>query len=212
MWHDVEQNTDEWYALRAGKITSSNLHTVMAHFGKDFGNPAKKYAVDIAVSQLTGKPPPQGFTNDHMKRGHEEEPLARMAYEEMYFCEITNGGFFEKDGFGDSPDGLVGNEGMVEIKSAIPSVHYDRIRKGTYDSSYKWQHVGHLKASKRKWVDFVSFCSQFPDDKKLYVHRLHKRDFIEEFNQVDIRLAEFKKLIEKVKKNIVNGDYETRSK
>lgn len=207
MWHDVDQNFDEWFSLRAGKITSSCLNKVMANYGKAFGDPAKKYAVDIAVSQISGKAPAQGYTNDHMERGHEEEPLAIMAYEAEYFCEVTNGGFFEEGDFGDSPDGLVGEDGEVEIKSAIPSVHYNRIVKQSFDSAYKWQLVGHLKASGRDWVDFVSYCSSFPDDKKLYVHRSYRDDFSKEFEQVNTRLDEFRELINKTKQNIINGDY-----
>lgn len=207
MWHDIDQNSDEWLSLRAGKITSSSLNKVMANYGKAFGEPAKKYAVDIALAQISGIVPSNNYTNDHMDRGHEEEPLARMEYENQYFCDVTNGGFFELNDFGDSPDGLVGDDGVVEIKSAIPSVHYSRIVKAKYDSAYKWQLVGHLKASGRDWVDFVSYCSQFPDEKKLYVHRSYKEDFEEEFLQVDVRLNEFRDLISQTKFNIITREY-----
>jgi len=77
-FHDVDQNTDEWFAMRAGLLTSSKLGTVMANYGKAFGDPAKKYAVNIAIEQITGQPIPSTFSNDHMERGHEQEPVARM--------------------------------------------------------------------------------------------------------------------------------------
>lgn len=207
MWHDVEQNSDEWFLLRAGKVTASSLNKVMANFGKAFGEPAKKYAVDIAVQQLTGSTSGGGYTNDHMARGHEEEPLAIMAYEAEYFCTVGNGGFYDNGDTGTSPDGNVYEDGLIEVKSAIPSVHYDRIKKQSYDSAYKWQLVGHLKFTGRDWVDFISYCSSFPEDKKLYTHRSDPDNFKDEFQMVDERLDEFKELIASTKETILNNDY-----
>jgi len=206
-WHDVDQNGDEWFLLRAGKITASSLNKVMANYGKAFGEPAKKYAVDIAVQQLSGSTSGGGYSNEHMLRGHEEEPLARMAYESEYFCDVTNGGFFEDGDTGTSPDGLVYDDGMIEIKSAIPSVHYARIAKQSYDAAYKWQLVGHLKTSGREWVDFISYCSSFPEDKKLYVHRSYRDDFKDEFAMVDKRLDEFRVLLGETRNISLNNSY-----
>lgn len=207
IFHDVEQNTDEWLALRSGKITASALSKVMANYGKAFGEPAKKYAAEIAVQQITGVSTGGGYSNEHMERGHEEEPLARMEYEARYFCDVSNGGFFEDGDTGDSPDGLVWADGVLEIKSAIPSVHYARIAKQSFDSAYKWQLVGHLKFTGRDWVDFASYCSAFPDDKRLYVHRSYRADFIEQFKMVDIRLDEFREMISSIKHTILNNNY-----
>ena len=126
---DVQQNTDDWFSLRAGKLTSSKLGVVMANYGKSFGEPAKKYAVNIAIEQITGEPIPSTYTNEHMQRGHEQEPLARMLYEEEYFCDVTNGGFFGSKFIGCSPDGLVSDSGLIEIKSVIGSVHFANIKR-----------------------------------------------------------------------------------
>jgi hypothetical protein len=207
MFHDVQQNSDEWFLLRAGKVTASSLNKVMANYGKAFGEPAKKYAVDIAVQQLTGSTSGGGYSNEHMDRGHEEEPLAIMAYEASYFCEVTNGGFFEDGDHGTSPDGLVGEDGLIEVKSAIPSIHYSRIAKQSYDPAYKWQLAGHLKFTNRDYVDFVSYCSSFPEGKKLYVHRSYREDFKEEFGMMDVRLEEFGKLLQQTKNTILNSSY-----
>ena len=92
-FHDVDQNTDEWFAMRAGLLTSSKLGTIMANYGKAFGEPAKKYAVNIAIEQITSKPIASSYSNEHMERGHEQEPIARMLYEEETFSEVSNGGF-----------------------------------------------------------------------------------------------------------------------
>ena len=206
-WHDVEQNTPEWDLLRVGRITSSNLKVIMANYGKAFGEPAKKYASDIALGQITRLVAANGYTNSHMDRGHEEEPLARIAYESRYFAAVTNGGFYEDDDLGASPDGLVGDDGMVEIKSAIPSIHYARIEKQSFDASHKWQLAGNLKISGREWIDFISYCADYPEGKRIYVYRCWRDIFTEEFTQIDTRHAEFRKLIEEKKAAILNSNY-----
>lgn len=206
-WHDVEQNKPEWDLLRVDKITSSKLACVMAKYGKAFGDPAKKYASEIALGQITGLVPASGYSNSHMDRGHEEEPAARQAYEDRYMTVVTNGGFYEDGDEGASPDGLVGEPGMIEIKSAIPSIHYARIAKQSFDAAYRWQLVGNLKISRREWIDFISYCADYPEGKRIYVYRCYRDDFAEEFKQVDTRLAEFRILIAQAKENILNSNY-----
>jgi hypothetical protein len=207
IFHNVQQNEEAWQLLRAQKPTSSKLAVIMAHYGKPFGDPAQKYAVEIAVEQITGQPCGSGFSNDHMERGHEEEPAARMLYEEETFSKVTNGGFFDHGFFGCSPDGLVGTDGVVEIKSAIPSTHYDRIRRQSYDSAYKWQLVGNLKFTGRQWIDFISYCSSFPVGRRLFVCRLTRDECAEEFKMIDSRLAQFLELVAEAKQTILASDY-----
>lgn len=204
MFHDIQQNTDEWLDLRIGKLTGSAISKVMANYGKAFGDPAKKLAVDIAIEQLTGKSHSDGYTNAHMERGHEQEPLARLEYETQFFTDVSNGGFFDNGFTGCSPDGLVFDDGLVEIKSVIPSVHYERIRTGKYDSAYQWQLMFNLKETRREWIDFVSYCQAFTEKKKLIVFRLWKDNLKDEFEKIDIRVDEFKKLVDEIKNRIGN--------
>lgn len=206
-FHDVQQNSDTWLALRGGKPTSSKLAVIMAHYGKPFGEPAKKYAVDIAIEQITGVPVSGGYSNDHMERGHEEEPLARMLYEEETFSTVTNGGFFDHGFFGCSPDGLVSADGAIEVKAAIPSIHYERVRSQSYDSAYKWQLIGNMKFTERGWIDFVSYCGSFPEGKKLYLHRLFICDFQKESLMIDERLEQFLDLVATTKQSILDSEY-----
>lgn len=203
-FYDIEQNSDEWMALRCGKATASCFGVFMANYGKAFGEPAKKYALQIALERITGKKAEHGFSNEHMERGHEQEPVARMLYEETTFCEVTNGGFFDCGDYGDSPDGLVGGKGAIEIKSVIASTHYETIMRGSYDPSYKWQLVGHLDCTGRDWVDFISYCSDFPKDSQLFVSRLHRASFQDELNMLATRRAEFLDLVRTVMDNIKN--------
>lgn len=205
---NVEQNTDEWYALRAGKLTSSNLSKVMANLGKAFGEPAKKYAVNIAIEQITGNPISSNYSNDHMERGHEQEPIARNLYEQEMFCEVTNGGFFDGGFIGCSPDGLL-EDGVIEIKSVIPSVHFANIKRGSVDPAYKWQCIGNLQYTDREWLDFISFCADFPEDKQLFTHRLYAEKLTEEFKILNDRTHEFESLVNDTKQLILKSNYIT---
>lgn len=202
---DVEQNSDEWYALRGGKLTSSKLPTIMANYGKAFGEPAKKYAVNIAIEQITGEPIASTFSNEHMERGHLQEPIARMLYENSTFCDVTNGGFFDGGFIGCSPDGLVDDDGVIEIKSVIPHVHYASIKRNKCDPAYYWQCVGNLKFTGREWIDFISYCQEFPVEKQLFVHRMKAVDLAEEFSKIDFRVSEFERLVQE-SRNVITAN------
>jgi hypothetical protein len=195
-FHDVQQNTDEWQALRLGKATASNFACIMANDGKAFGDPAKRYALQLALELATGKKAEYSFSNEHMERGHEHEPVARMLYEEEHFVDVSNGGFFCHDTYGDSPDGLVNDDGGVEIKSVIASTHYATLTRGDFDPAYRWQLIGHLDCTGRDWFDFVSYCSDFPEDKQLLVYRLWATDYQEEIDRLRTRRAQFLELVQ----------------
>lgn len=208
MFIDVAQNTPEWDELRIGKMTSSKLGIIMANFGKAFGEPAKQYAIEIALGQITGQPVSGGFHSKDLERGHEDEPIASMIYQDQYFCDVTNGGFYDLGDYGCSPDGHVGSDGLVEIKSALAHIHYERIRKQNCGSAtYKWQMLGNMKAAEKDWIDFISYCSSFPDEKKLYVIRYLANDFQKEFDMIDERLNQFRPLITKARETILESDY-----
>ena len=191
IWHDVQQNSEEWQALRCGKVTASNFGCFMANDGKSFGDPAKRYALQIALEMLTGKKSESGFSNEHTERGHEQEPVARMLYEDENFIAAQNGGFFDCGYYGDSPDGLIGDDGVIEIKSVTAPIHYATLRRGSFDPSYKWQLVGHLDCTGRDWVDFISYCAEFPEDKQLIIHRLYRDDYEKEIERLRARRDEF---------------------
>lgn len=190
-WHDVQQNTEAWDALRLGKVTVSQFSCFMANQGKAFGEPAKRYALQIALEIITGKKSEFSFTNDHMLRGHEQEPIARRLYEETNFVDVTNGGFFDCGDYGDSPDGLVGNDGVIEIKSVTAPVHYATLQRESFDPAYKWQLIGHLDCTERDWVDFISYCADFPETAQLMTHRLYRKDYQEDIQKLQIRRAQF---------------------
>lgn len=208
IYHDVEQNTDEWQALRCGKATASNFALFMANYGKAFGEPAKKYALRIALERINGFKSENGYTNEHMERGHEQEPIARMMYEDEHFAEVLNGGFFDCGLYGDSPDGLVGDNGLIEIKSVIYSTHYATLERKTFDPDYKWQLVGHLDCTGREWVDFVSYCAEFPPYRQLLVYRLHRDEVDDELTMLQKRRNEFLELVTTIENKIKEEEWQ----
>ena len=106
VWHDVDQNSDEWMALRVGRVGGSSIGRIMANYGKAFGQPAQDLAVRIALEQITGVKSVGGFSNSHTDRGHEQEPVARMLYEAWTFSDVALGGYYAiGDDIGVSPDG-----------------------------------------------------------------------------------------------------------
>jgi len=206
IWHDVEQNTDLWLDIRPGKLTGSNASKIMANYGKAFGEPAKKLAVQIAVEQLTGKRSQnEAYSNAHMERGHEQESIARQLYEDEYFVDVKSGGFFDCGDTGCSPDGLVGDDGLIEIKSVLGHVHYATMMRNAVDPAYKWQVYFNLMETDREWIDFVSFCADFPRDKKLFIVRVNRKNSSEQFDMLYQRKYEFFKLVEQIKNNINGG-------
>lgn len=196
VWHDVPQNTEVWQSLRLGKATASNFGCIMANDGAAFGEPAKKYALQLALELATGRKAEFSFSTDHMERGHEQEPVARMLYEDAEFVDVTNGGFFDCGDHGDSPDGLIQHDGVIEIKSVTAAVHYATLKRGSFDPAYRWQLVGHLDCTGRDWVDFVSYCSEFPEASQLIVYRSTRDDFKEELKRLQERRAKFLELVQ----------------
>jgi hypothetical protein len=188
-FHDVQQNGEAWDALRLGKATASKFACFMANEGKAFGDPAKRYALQIALELLTGRKAEHSFKNDDMER-------ARLLYEEETFTTVSNGGFFCHGTYGDSPDGLIGDDGVYEGKAVIAPVHYANRRRCRIDPTYRWQLVGHLDCTGRQWVDFCSYCSDFPEGNQLFIARLTRDECADEINRLRARRAEFLALVQ----------------
>lgn len=205
MFHDIEQNSDLWFDMRLGKVTGSGLSKIMANFGKSFGEPAKKYAVEIALEQITGKSQGEFYSNAHMERGTEQEPIARKLYEDIHFCDVSNGGFFDNGNTGCSPDGLIYHDGVLEIKCVIGSVQFETIKRNKFDPKYKWQLVFELRETGRDWIDYVSYSSDFPENNRVVEYRIDRDFFKEEFVMVEDRLEQFFKVVNENKRIIIGA-------
>lgn len=204
---DIHQNSEEWLNIRAGKVTGSKFGTFMANDPGGFGDTAKKYAVQKAIERITGRRIIEGFSNEHTDRGHDQEPIAKKLYEDRYFVDVLPGGFFDCGDYATSPDGLVNNDGLIEIKSVIASVHYATLKRGSFDPAYTWQIAGHLDCSNREYCDFVSYCSEFPEGKDLFVYRIYRDEFKDKIERLRERRAKFIDYIKQIQKDIENYEY-----
>lgn len=168
-----DQGTPEWLAERAGKVTASALSNVMmAKTTAGYQN----YMAQLICERLTGEPV-ETFKSSAMEYGTETEPQARAFYELETGLEVVECGFVQHtpiEGSGASPDGLVGDLGLVEIKCPQPAKHIKNLMGGNIDKGYALQMQWQMECTGREWCDFVSFNPSFPDHLKLSVRRVDR--------------------------------------
>lgn len=183
------QGSEEWLKLRLGVATASNFDKIITSTGKESAT-LPKYALELATQYLLTEPEPS-YKNEAMQRGNELEPFARQAYEEANFETVDEISMFLSDcgNYGASPDGLVGNDGLIEIKCPLATTHFKYLIDNKLPTDYVAQVQGLLWVSGRKWCDFISYHPSFIADKQLLIVRV-ERD--EKF------ISELEKLVDKV--------------
>ena len=171
---DIEQGTDEWFAIRCGKVTASRVADVIATTKSGYSASRANYEAQLICEILTGKPA-ESFTNAAMQWGTETEPLARAQY------ELKTGNMVNQIGFvvhpmieqaGASPDGLIGEDGCIEIKCPNTSTHLDTLLSQKVPSKYITQMTWQMVCTGRKWCDFVSYDPRLPENLQLYIERI----------------------------------------
>lgn len=155
---DLEQGSPEWFAARAGIPTASRFATVMA---KGEGKTRSEYMRKLAGEILTGEPSEQ-FSNAHTDRGNAMEDEARETYAFINDAEIQRVGFIRNGSKGASPDSLVGTNGGLEIKTALPHIQIDRLERDRLPPEHKAQVQGNLWIAEREFWDFVSYWPRLP--------------------------------------------------
>ena len=163
IYDDLTQGTDEWIAARAGMVTASTVGKLLTPTGNVANNDtARTLTLTLAAERITGHVEETPMT-PAMWRGVEEEPLARAAYEEHRELAVTEIGFMVRQfpGFrlGYSPDGLVGVDGLIEIKSRDPKVHMRTVMADKVPAANMAQLQAGLLVSGREWCDYISFCA-----------------------------------------------------
>lgn len=165
--NDIYQGTDEWLELRRGILTASEMKLIMTPTLKAANNDKSRSHLYELLAQRIGGFVEDGFTSDDMERGHIEEVFARDEYSKN-FAPVTECGFITRDDFvspdgnpftiGYSPDGLVGDDGLIEIKSRRQKYQIETIINGFMPDDYLLQVQTGLLVTGRKWLDFVSYC------------------------------------------------------
>jgi hypothetical protein len=163
---DCEQNSAEWYLARLGIPTASEFKSVLA---KGEGKTRRTYMMKLIGERLTGEPC-EGYSNGHMERGKEMEAEARDLYCFMTDLDVRRVGFVRNGEKGASPDGLIGNDGMVEIKTKLPHLQAEVLLGDRLPPEHVAQCQGALWVAEREWIDFVSYYPKMPP----FIKRVHR--------------------------------------
>lgn len=189
------QGSAEWHAARLGKVTASCLNDLLATVKNGEAASRRDYRMQLVVETLTGEPT-EKYTNGDMKWGTEQEPFACDCYAFLKGYEVEQAGFIDHPeivGYGASPDGLIGDDGLVEIKCPKTATHVEWMLAGVVPSQHYNQIQGQLDCTGRKWCDFASYDPRMPVDLQLFVVRV-ERD--------DCRIAEIRAAVMTMRKEV----------
>lgn len=185
----MDQRSPEWFAARIGKVTASRVADVMARTKTGYGAGRANYMAELICERLTGQQG-DGFSNAAMEWGTATEPQARNAYAFLTDTDVVEVGFVEHPSIpmlGASPDGLVGNIGLVEIKCPNTATHINTLLSETVPEKYRLQMHVQMMCAGREWCDFVSFDPRLPADLQLWVHRVTRDQSTVENIEAEVR-------------------------
>lgn len=198
VYDEIEQGTPEWFKVRAGLPTASMFATVMAS-GRGGGDSKTRqtYLYKLAGEILTGEPM-ENYSNSHMERGHALEDEARRLYAFANDVETTRVGFIRNGDKGCSPDSLIGDNAMLEIKTKLPHLLIDVLIKDDFPAEHKAQSQGNLWVANREIIDIAVYYPKMPLFVKrayrdeIYIAKLSKA--VDEFN------TELAEIVERVRR------------
>jgi putative phage-type endonuclease len=178
-----EQGTESWFADRLGKVTASRLADVLAKTKTGYSASRTNYMTQLVLERIT-QTKAESYSNAAMEWGTEQEPFARAAYEAHTGQMVEEVGFIphpDIEAAGASPDGLVGDDGMVEIKcpssSTALEVWLTHSQGGNpVDAKYYAQMQWQMRCADRAWCDYVVFDPRMPAKAQLFVTRVHRDD------------------------------------
>lgn len=182
----IVQGSPEWFAQRVGKVTASRLADVLAKIKTGEAAARATYRAELVAERLTGKTAPS-FTNAAMQWGTDCEPLARAAYEAETGRIVVETGMVEHPTIqmtGASPDGLVDDDGLLEIKCPETKAHIETLLARKPPTKYVPQMMWQMACTGRAWVDFVSFDPRMPAGMQLFIVRVNRdEDLIAEYEE-----------------------------
>jgi putative phage-type endonuclease len=171
---EVEQRSDAWFQARLGKVTASRVADVIAKTKSGYSASRDNYIAQLICERLTGQQG-ESFTNAAMEWGTQTEPLARSAYENARSLLVKEVGFINHPRIemsGASPDGLVADDGLVEIKCPNTATHIDTLLSQKVPTKYITQMQWQMLCCQRKWCDFVSFDNRLPENLQLFIQEV----------------------------------------
>jgi putative phage-type endonuclease len=175
---EIIQGSDEWKALRLGKVTASRVADVIAKTKTGYSASRANYMAQLIAERLTDTVA-EAYTNAAMQHGTETEPEARAAYEFYQGVIVEQVAFVPHpkiDQAGCSPDGLVGADGLVEIKCPNTATHLETLLGQAVPSKYETQMQFQMACTGRKYCDFVSYDPRMPENMRLFIKRVNRDD------------------------------------
>lgn len=172
----IAQGTPEWLAQRCGKATASRMADITARTKTGWGASRANYAAELVAERLTGSPA-ERFTNAAMAWGTEHEDEARAAYQIEALCTVEQCGFIDHPTIamaGASPDGLIGTDGLLEIKCPNTATHIDTLLSQSVPDKYVKQMLWQMACTGRQWCDFASYDPRLPESMRLFVKRVER--------------------------------------
>jgi len=200
---EVEQGTPEWFALRLGKVTASRIKDVIATTKTGYSTSRDKYMTQLLLERITNTVA-ESYTNDAMTWGTEQEPFARAKYEGLASTLVEQVAFVNHPTIpmsGASPDGLVMDDGLVELKCPMSHTHLESILGGI-DDQYMPQVQWQMAVTERSYTDLCSYDPRFPEHLQLVIKRINRDDdYIAKLEKEVIKfLAELDDKVNKVNK------------
>lgn len=184
----MEQRTILWFTSRVGKLGASRVADAIAKTKTGWGASRANLLAELVAERLTGAPT-ESFTSAAMQWGTTTEEEARDAYSFRTGADVVEVGFIDHPNIpmtGASPDGLVGDAGLVEIKAPNTATHIDTLLSGSVPGKYITQMMWQMECTGRDWCDFVSYDPRLPESMRLFVRRIDRDD---------ARLAELRALV-----------------
>ena len=199
---EIEQRTEEWFAARLGKVTASRVADVIAKTKTGYSASRENYMAQLVVERLTNTKA-ESYTSAAMMHGVEQEPFARAAYEAAQGVMVEEVGFVPHptiEWAGASPDGLVGDDGCVEIKCPNTATMIETLLSQKVPGKYITQMQFQMACTGRKWCDYVSFDPRMPAKAQMFVRRVDRDDeYIAEIEAEIVKfLAEVESQVQKL--------------
>jgi len=188
---EIVQNSPEWLAARSGSLGASQVADAIAKTRSGWGASRANVMATIITERLTGKPA-ETFTNSAMAWGTQTEPDARAAYEFMRDVDVELVGIVKHPtivGSHASPDGLVGDNGLIEIKCPTSATHIETLLTGAIPGKYITQMMWQMSCTGRDWCDHISYDPRLPTSMQLWIKRVERDDTL--IKELEEQVQEF---------------------
>lgn len=198
-----EQGSPEWFEARRGIPTASKFSAILA---KGSGKTRFRYMHQLAEEILSGKIA-EGFSSEHTDRGKVLEDEAREWYKSISNEEVSLVGFVKSGRKGASPDALVGEKGGLEIKTALPHIQLERLKKGGLPNEYKAQVNGNILVLEREWWDFISYPVNYPKLPVLKIRTFRDEGYLNMLSdEIDIFNLELDEMVQDIETHYLSAD------